>query len=171
MSVKCLLSANTMLFLNLSHPAVRGLRGCSAALSCCPLLLPQKHCDQTRADSFRNTFRSSSFITHTHVQSKLFASKQLNRSNRFYTSSLLPVSSKCYHQDLMRVNSVLWKQAAAIHHQQPDGDKQAQQVFILSPKGLFNASPESWKPYLSLMRLDRPIGKLWMLSKSIYIIN
>lgn len=159
--MKCLLSSNTMLLLNLTHPAVRGLHGRSAALSCSSLLLYQKSYART-INSVKKAFPSSAFITHKHVQSKHFISAQLPKSNIYCMSSLVPVSLKRHPHHLVNVNSMLVNQVSAIHHQQPDGDKQAQHVFILSPKGLFNASPESWKPYLNLMRLDRPIGT-WLL--------
>ena len=33
-------------------------------------------------------------------------------------------------------------------------------TFSLSPQGIVEAAPSAWQPYLKLIRLDRPIGKL-----------
>ncbi len=48
------------------------------------------------------------------------------------------------------------------HRQTSTGTPQTQKSFILSPKGIVQASPEFLRPYLELIRFDRPIGKLYI---------
>ena len=152
------MSVDKMLFLNMTHPAARGLCGGSAVLSCCSFLSSRKNHTLLARTSTKNRLLKSGLNTTGQFWSELNVSSLLHRATNSHMLALLPVTAGGHHA-LMKVRSPKMDQKAIIHSQRPEGDKQAQQYFILSPKGLFNASPESWKPYLNLIRLDRPIGK------------